>query len=915
MLYKIKHIVLLLVVLFLMLGCWDDNVKSNLSDKKSYKGYVIDSPVVNLSYRCGYKMSKTQEGGFFECPTMPVTFFIDKVVLGTIHSINDDSNVYIQDILATRRSVFSDSEVLKLSALLQSLDDDGNISKEIKIDENFTLDTNKSLKELSFSEIKVLLKNKNKVLVSIADAEQHLREFSPIDTLKPVITLIGDKNLTIFLNSSFTDKGAKVEDDRDKTIKVISKGTVDINKIGLYTIKYNATDISGNKADEVTRVVNVIPVVTPLAKPSIENSKKTIFTKGSNATSVQFKNSGGIIASCSVTPSLPSGLILENNCTIHGKPTAVLADRTYTVIATNGSGSDTATVILSVIDNALSFIPKDELFPDQWYIDNNGVAPSSWGKFKNLKKGADLNVLGAWKQNVTGKGVVVTIADNGVDFENSDLKNKEEGSTSIQKLETPAIDKNDHGTACAGIIAALADTKGVVGIAPDSTLISHQILGGYDIGEQSTFNKILEDNVSTVSNHSYGEDDNGMLYPLDSFDYDDIKRLVLFSNNGKGHVALTASGNGRAYIPKDYKPSEIDPEYAELDKDEKVAKTFGDYAGLDIMQNNPYLLSISGFDANDKEVTYAEAGPSVLVAGATGDTEPILIFTVKIKDNTPVDGTIPVLNPNKKPAPSIATTGRVNISYSSNESFRDDGEDEPAGYNMAFNGTSAACPTVTGVVALIRSANPSLTWRDVRWILAKTARKIQSNVNIINQATGKPSTGKFAKPIWSKTGNSTFGKYSHYLGFGAVDATEAVKLAKSSTYKLLPPMKTCSVKVIDNKATIPDLGCPNTIEFVQVKLTAKRGLKINSSELTMQKGEAVGKVSHLFAKTTCTAKKGCDIKADTTVRTGTIVFMGDALSKGDTFSFSHKNSLSKTNMIEVKEIKIFGYDKTTQEKK
>ena len=44
-------------------------------------------------------------------------------------------------------------------------------------------------------------------------------------------------------------------------------------------------------------------------------------------------------------------------------------------------------------------------------------------------------------------------------------------------------------------------------------------------------------------------------------------------------------------------------------------------------------------------------------------------------------------------------------------------------YTRTFNGTSAATPLVTGAVALILSVRPELTWRDVRRVLALSARK------------------------------------------------------------------------------------------------------------------------------------------------------------------------------------------------
>ena len=48
-------------------------------------------------------------------------------------------------------------------------------------------------------------------------------------------------------------------------------------------------------------------------------------------------------------------------------------------------------------------------------------------------------------------------------------------------------------------------------------------------------------------------------------------------------------------------------------------------------------------------------------------------------------------------------------------------------YTTYFGGTSAAAPMVAGVAALIREANSALTWRDIKLILAASARKVDAN--------------------------------------------------------------------------------------------------------------------------------------------------------------------------------------------
>ena len=90
-------------------------------------------------------------------------------------------------------------------------------------------------------------------------------------------------------------------------------------------------------------------------------------------------------------------------------------------------------------------------------------------------------------------------------------------------------------------------------------------------------------------------------------------------------------------------------------------------------------------------------------------------------------------------------------------------------YQGSFGGTSAATPIVSGVVALIREANDALTWRDVKLILAASARQNDPD------NTGWED-GAF------KYGSSTDRyNFNHEYGFGMVDAKAAVDLAPGWT--------------------------------------------------------------------------------------------------------------------------------------
>jgi len=89
-------------------------------------------------------------------------------------------------------------------------------------------------------------------------------------------------------------------------------------------------------------------------------------------------------------------------------------------------------------------------------------------------------------------------------------------------------------------------------------------------------------------------------------------------------------------------------------------------------------------------------------------------------------------------------------------------------------GTSWAAPMVSGVVALMLETNPNLTWRDVKYILAKTAVQIDHG----NQQK-RPSIiikGVNVEQGW--TTNAAEFTFHNAYGFGLVDTKDAVELAK-----------------------------------------------------------------------------------------------------------------------------------------
>ena len=126
--------------------------------------------------------------------------------------------------------------------------------------------------------------------------------------------------------------------------------------------------------------------------------------------------------------------------------------------------------------------------------------------------------------------------------------------------------------------------------------------------------------------------------------------------------------------------------------------------------------------------------------------------------------------------------------------------DNRSRYRNDFGGTSSAAPVVSGVAALVRSANPSLTWRDVKLILAASARQ------------NDPANSGWEEGALEYGSETERYSYNPEYGFGVVDAKAAVDLAESWTN--LPPMETARVRSGDMELTIPDASdgaAPTTV--------------------------------------------------------------------------------------------------------
>ncbi len=137
--------------------------------------------------------------------------------------------------------------------------------------------------------------------------------------------------------------------------------------------------------------------------------------------------------------------------------------------------------------------PSDPLFSKQWYLNNTGAVGIA---------DADIDAPEAWDIDKGSASIIVAIIDEGVDTNHEDLQNK-----IVTPYDATDGDNNQqpkswdgHGTACAGIAAAITNNnKGVAGTGWKTKIMPVRIAySNYDGGDWITSNSIIEDGIRTA---------------------------------------------------------------------------------------------------------------------------------------------------------------------------------------------------------------------------------------------------------------------------------------------------------------------------------------------------------------------------------------------------------------------------------
>lgn len=348
---------------------------------------------------------------------------------------------------------------------------------------------------------------------------------------------------------------------------------------------------------------------------------------------------------------------------------------------------------------------------------------------------ADMDVEEAWQYSI-GTGIKVAVLDTGVDLTHPDLQaNLLPGYDAVNNTAGGGyVDTSFHGTATAGIIGAVGNNNiGTVGIAYGAKIIPIRI-GSEVVG-------INNNDCANGINWAW---QNGADILSNSWGggspssaiTNAINNAVTNGRSGKGCVVLFSSGNCNIGVSYPASLSNVIAVGASNQCDQRKSPNSCDGEAWS-MQN----CSVGG---SNYGVNLDIVAPGVKI---------------------------------------YTTDASGSAGYSIDD------------YTSTFNGTSAACPNAAGVMALILSLKPSLTYTEARQILESSTDKVAS-YSYTSGVSGQPN-----------------GSWNNEVGYGRVNALKAVKLVYP--YKLSGSTSLCTI--------------PGPIASVSITPTPPAGTIINWS--------------------------------------------------------------------------------------
>ncbi|KTF36228.1 S8 family peptidase [Xanthomonas vesicatoria] len=488
--------------------------------------------------------------------------------------------------------------------------------------------------------------------------------------------------------------------------------------------------------------------------------------------------------------------------------------------------------VTAVTSNAINAITvsaesrgSDPLYRYQWHLSNQGQAVI--GDSRPVP-GVDLDVDILHGLNIRGRGVRVGVVDDGLELRHEDLADNilPNGSYNFGDRShdtTPVDPDNGHGTAVAGIIGAVGwNGRGGRGVAPEVLMAGFDFLARASSDSDANIRYAWGDGPEArnidIFNNSWGSVAPFYLdFPVE--EQQSWEALMRSSRGGRGAIYVKSAGNSFVRLrTRDESGNVINL----CSEESRVLKVGCSLANIDPRSSLPGTIVVASVDATGQRASYSSSGSALWVSGLGGEFGRQRKFDPDAASRAAPDTAPYVYDP------AIVTTDLSGCAAGDNvdgltvDNALDGSKsriDALCNYNAIMNGTSAAAPTVSGVAALIVSTNPSLNARDVKYILAKTARQVDPwQPPAVYQ-------GSVIDPGWIT--NAAGHRFSNWYGFGLVDGAAAVYEARY--FKPLPPVR--DTQWVASTAAASQIGGPARPAKQRIRIS--QTMKVEGVQLSL----------------------------------------------------------------------------------
>lgn len=346
----------------------------------------------------------------------------------------------------------------------------------------------------------------------------------------------------------------------------------------------------------------------------------------------------------------------------------------------------------------VSFFDNDAYYPNDPYFQYQ-VTLHNTGQIFNGHSGtadADIDAPEAWNLIMGNESVVIAVIDKGVTSDHPDLPDTRQVRLNDSNFgdgdpdDPSPTGNNNHGNACAGVIAAtINNNEGIAGIAPLCKIMPIRIVDNNSMTEVADAIRFAVDNGAKVISNSWGYN------TTDNISSNIVNAISYATSHGS--VVLFAAGNTAKHVGGD-----------------------NGYVCFPANQTISGKLSVGASDRYDQQSDYSPSSTYIDIvapshraypydgnnyAGILGEN--LDMWSLDIPGNNGYNPWASDLDPYFTTGETLPNSGTNYLSYTGH-----------------FGGTSHACPVVAGVTGLILSLSQNLTPQMVCSILKASADKV-----------------------------------------------------------------------------------------------------------------------------------------------------------------------------------------------